>query len=42
MVIRVRAGFGKFWKVMEIENAFFHDLESSRKGGFLKMTMEKF
>ena len=36
MVIRVRAGVGKFWKVMEIEKAFFQDLESSRKGRIFK------
>ena len=27
-------GFGKFWKAMEIDNAFFQDLESFGKGDF--------
>ena len=27
----VRMGFGKFWTVMEIENAIFQDLESCGK-----------
>jgi len=27
-VLMVRTGFGKSWKVMEIENAIFQDLES--------------
>ena len=39
---RVRTGFGKFWKVMEIDNAIFHDLESFGKGIFFKMAMEQF
>lgn len=30
-VNRVRTSFGKFWKVMKIDNAFFHDLESLKK-----------
>ena len=39
---RVRMGFGKLWKVMEIDNAIFQDLESFGKGRFFKMAMEKF
>ena len=29
-----RIGFGKFWKVMEIDNATFQDLDIFGKGGF--------
>jgi len=39
---RVRTGFGKFWKVMEIENVFFQDLENFGKGRIFKMAMEMF
>ena len=32
-------GFGRFWKVMEIYNAIFQDLESFGKGTFFTMAM---
>ena len=38
----VRTGFGTFWKIMEIENAIFQDLESFRKDRIFKLAMEKF
>jgi hypothetical protein len=31
IIIRVRTGFGKSWKVLEIDNGFFQDLESFGK-----------
>ena len=34
-------GFGKFWKVMEIEKAIFQDLERFRKESVFKMAMAK-
>ena len=37
-----RTGFGKFGKVMAIDNATFQDLESFRKGWFFKMSMQEF
>ena len=33
-VYRARTGFEKFWKVMEIENAVFQELESFGKENF--------
>ena len=39
---RVRTGFGKFWKVLEIDNAIFQDLESFGKESIFKMAVEKF
>ena len=33
-------GFEKCWKVMEINNAIFQDLESFGKGRFFSMTLE--
>ena len=39
---RARTDFGKFWKIMEIDNAIIQDLESSGQGTFFKMAMEKF
>ena len=36
---RIHAGF---WKVLEIENAFFQDLESFGKEMIFKMAMESF
>ena len=33
--------FGKFWKVMEIENAIFHNLESFGKEMIFEMAMRK-
>jgi len=33
-------GFRKFWKVMEIENFIFQDLESFGKARMFKMTMD--
>ena len=38
---RVRKYFGKFWKVMEIDNAIFQDLESFGNERFFKLAMEK-
>ena len=38
---RVRTGFGKFWKVMEVENAIFQALESFGKEMIFIMAMEK-
>ena len=38
----VRTGLGKFWKVMEIENAIFQDLGSLGKEKVFKMAMEEF
>ena len=35
-------GFGKFWKVTDIENSIFQDLESFREERILKIAMEKF
>ena len=35
-------GFGKFWKVIEIENVIFQDLESFGKERVFKIFMEKF
>ena len=35
-------GFGKFWKVKEIDNASFQDMENFRKGKIFNMAMEKF
>ena len=35
-------GFGKFWKVMEIDNAIFQDLGMFGKEKYSKMAMEKF
>ena len=40
--MRVYAGFGKLWKVVEIADTIFHDPESFGKGRFFKMAMEKF
>ena len=40
--VRVRLGFGKFSKVMEIKMPFSKDLESLEKRRFLKMAIEKF
>ena len=42
MLIRVRAAFRKLWKVMEIGNATFQDLESFGKEKFFKLVVEKF
>ena len=39
---KIRTGFGKFWKVTEIDNAIFQDLESFGKEMFLKMALENF
>ena len=49
-LLRVRAGFGKFSKVMKIENAIFQDMESFGKemifynssGKVLEFCLEKF
>ena len=41
LVFRVRTGFGKFWKVVEIENAIFQDLESFGKERIFKMAMAR-
>ena len=41
-ISRVRAGFIKFSKVMEIDNAIFQDLESFREVGCFKMATESF
>jgi len=41
-VFRVRTGFGKFCKVVEIQNVFFQDLEIFGKERIVRMTMEKF
>ena len=38
---RVRTGFGKSWKVLEIDNTFFQDLESFGKFLFRLLAMEK-
>ena len=38
----VRTGFGKFWKVMEIENVIVHYMECFGKERIFKMAMEKF
>ena len=38
---RVRTGIGQFWKVMEIDNAFFQDLESFEKGRFFQIGYRK-
>jgi len=38
----VPTGFGKFWKVMTIDNAIFQDLEGLGKEKFFKMPLEKF
>ena len=38
---RVRTGIGQFWKVIEIDNAFFQDLESFATGRFFKLAIEK-
>ena len=35
-------GFGKFWKVMEIYNAFSRNWKVFEKERFFKMAMEKF
>ena len=40
--IRAHMGFGKFWKVMEIDKVIFQDLESIGQGTFLKIAMENF
>ena len=40
--IRVRTGFGEFWKVKEIENTIFQVLDSFGKERIFKMAMEKF
>ena len=39
---KVRTGFGKYWKVIKVENAIFRDLKSLGKREHFKMTMEKF
>ena len=40
--VRVSESFGKFWKITEIDSAFFQDLESFGKGAFFKVAMECF
>jgi len=39
---RVRTSIGNFWKVMEIDNAFFQDMESFGKKGFLNKLWKSF
>ena len=39
---KVPTGFGKIWKVMEIDNAIFQDLESFEKERSIKMAVEMF
>ena len=39
--VRVSESFGKFWKVMEIENAIFQDQKSFRNERIFKMAFEK-
>ena len=38
----VLAGFREFWKVTEIKNAIFHDLESFGRERIFKIAMKKF
>ena len=35
-------GFGKFWKVLEIDQCVFQDLESLGKSSFLSWAMESY
>ena len=40
--VRVHMSFGKFWNIMEIENAIFQDLKNFGKERIFRMAMEKF
>ena len=40
-ICRIRTGFRMFWKVLEIDNAIFQNLESFEKWRFFRMAMEK-
>jgi len=42
MTLSVNQGSNGFWKVMEIDNVIFHDMDSFGKGKFFKISIEMF